>query len=231
MNITCPACDHEIESENIIAEKDYGFCIICQKEFELSDIFIVPNVDNQETMFFDLHIPPKGTWINESSEKIVIGAIERDLAGGIFLLILTLTMITGAIIFTFFIDGISAYSIFAGILCLSGSCFFAPFAIKLLAGKVEIIIGKESYVYKGVWKKGIKEIFDWNTVVKIDKTKIKNRETYITIKAEGKTMRNFAGKITNKIYFGGDLTETQRYFILNALQYYHNKKILKNSGA
>jgi len=230
---TCPVCNHEIEDENMIPEEDYAFCTVCQKEFNFTDFFIVPDTDaeKQETTRFTGHYQPRKTWIHEKRDGVIIGAVARSIVKGLLLFIPAIICFFFAIFIVFFnSEGFSIGYVFAGIFVLFFFLLFAVFGSIFLLDKVEIGIGigKESYIYR---KQGVlgatKEMFEWNSVVKIYAKTIKvskKPETFITIKLAEKTVKNYHGKLTNEINFGGALTKKQRQFLLNALQYYHNKK-------
>jgi hypothetical protein len=171
LNIVCPACNHKIEDENIIGEEDYAFCTICRKDFKLSDVF--PDADKPEITVPEDSIsnPPKGVWIYETPDGIVFRATECKPAGVVVALpaILTLTASLG----NFYFGGFTASGLFMGIIFLIPTCLCGAFALTMLFSKVEVVTSKESYVFKSVFKKGQKELFDWNSVVKIYERTIK----------------------------------------------------------
>jgi hypothetical protein len=97
-----------------------------------------------------------------------------------------------------------------------------------IAGKVEIVIGDDSYVFIGLGKIGIKRRFDWNSTIHIYEDKnngngfFQNNRYSSSIFIEGKT----------RIKFGSGLKEDRKYFLLTALKYFYSKnRNKKNYGA
>ena len=225
----CPVCNNKIEDENIIPEKDYAFCTVCQKDFSFTDFFVVPDTEKQETTEVFRNYQPPRTWIYEKPNEIIIGAVARNIVIGFIFFIFVIICVTFAIGIVFYnADGFKVSNIFWAIILLFFSSPLVVFGLIFLIDKVEFVIGKESYIYEqqGIW--GGKTEFDWSSVVKIYEKTIKvskKRETFIIIKLAEKTVKKSNGKLTNEISFGTALTKKQRQFLLNTLQYYHNKKL------
>jgi len=94
-------------------------------------------------------------------------------------------------------------------------------------GKVEVVIGKDSWIFMGIKNMGIKKTFDWKSVRRVYKRTWETTHTsgvgsggrrqtniHYEIIIEGKKKVNF-GKILNDTY------KKQFEYILLALQYYH----------
>ncbi|MDR3303301.1 MAG: hypothetical protein LBS86_02710 [Treponema sp.] len=169
--------------------------------------------------------PPRGTWIYETPDEIVIGATECEPTGVV--LVLPAIVLIAASVGGMFWDGFTVSGLLVGMLFLLLSCSLGVFALTMLFGKVEVVIGKESYVFNSVFKIGKKEIFDWNTVITIYEQTItspkSHPESCILIKVAGPSIINVNnGTLTDEVHFGGNLTDERRRFLLNALQYYHH---------
>ena len=229
MKIICPACRRLVEKENINAEKDYAFCPVCQEAFMISALLQGDNGDQNETELFEkiMREPPRGTWKHEDFDKKTIGATMRS-PFAFFLVPFMMVWSGGSlggIYLTQLISGkFNLVISLIGLPFLLGSIIFWSMTVMTIAGKVEVIIGKDSYVFTGVGKLGIKKRFDWDSAVRIYEDKIlpngffHNARYASSIFIEGKT----------RIKFGAGLREDRKYFLLTALKYLHHKK---NYGA
>ena len=198
--------------------------------------------NNDRAESIDRRYPPGRTWIRETADNIVIGAIETNLSGVFVLLFLGIPLVFVAIAVNFLTnDRISAINVIVGLILFLFGCGFTYFGLSLLAGeKIEIVIGKESYIKRSLVlniqrDQATKETFNWDSVVKIEedfiklpRSRLSNRrafkEPFITIKTQEKTILNKNGKKTDRIVFGHNLTKKQRSFILNKLQEYHHQQ-------
>jgi len=91
---------------------------------------------------------------------------------------------------------------------------------------MEVVIGKDSWVFTGIKNTGIKNTFDWKSVRRVYK---RTWEPTITSGGRRKTTIRYEiiieGK--NKVNFGRILNGTYRKqfeYILLALQYYHKRR-------
>ena len=198
MKIVCPHCGHLIESENIPDNKQRG---------DLSgDI---------------LNNPPKGAWKYEDYDGMIIGASTRSPIA--FFLVPFMTVWSGGSLGGIYITQMTSgefnlmLSLF-GIPFLIGSIVLLCINLMAIAGKVEVAIGMDSYVFTGVGKIGIKKRFDWDSVnniyeqENIRSTGSRNNKITSSIIMEGST----------RIKIGTGLKEEHRYFLLTALK--HLKK-------
>jgi len=253
MEIRCPSCHTIIQKENIHEEDGYGLCDICKDFFLLSDVPDNNKLKEQEIKLAKAQSlkdvvkdSPKGVYINEESDRITIGINfnAKIISGIIFLLI------------GFVIVGFTGYFIFGGFLPVikdiadSGQniwanpaiYFFIVFAvptvivfgawivtvIMVIMGKMEIVLGKESWVFIGVGNIGMKKTFDWKSAKKVYK------RTWETTRGRGSkstTRTNYEivieGKDKSKVKFGKALNgayQKQFEYILLALQYYHKHR-------
>ncbi|MDR0322487.1 MAG: hypothetical protein LBI28_13385 [Treponema sp.] len=228
MKIICPTCSHEIEKENINAEKDYVFCNMCQNAFKISDLLDTAGHNENETILAEKIIknPPKGAWKYKDFNKLIIGATTRSLTALFlvpFMIVWSGGSIGGIYIMQMITGEFNLFLSLCGIPFLIGSIFLLATTLMTVVGKVEIVIGDDSYVFTGVGKIGIKKRFDWKSVVRIyeDKNTVtgffSNNRYSSSIYLEGKT----------RIRFGNGLKEEHKYFLLTALRYYHN---IRNYG-
>ena len=254
MKAMCPGCDNIIEKSNINLKTCNVYCEKCNSTHTMSEAFDHYALKKKELMRKKLdnilENPPKRTYINEGPEKIVIGTSTRSLLNLFILLIAFL--LSGAVfsfsyghLFTFvnyirntgdFLTNPQTYlSLLFVLLCVPpiiGSVLILiciPIAIN---GKVEIVIGKESYIFTGIGKIGLKKKFDWDSVKRIymhtfkvstermQPSGPKPKDTYhqIIIECKGNEKVKF-GKYLRGGYF------YELHYLLAALQYYHKQKL------
>ena len=256
MEIRCPSCHTIIQKENINEEDGYGLCDICENSFLLSDVPDNNKLKEQETQLDEaqsfkdvLKDSPRGVYINEESGRITIGVnFSAITIKGIIVLLVGIIVIgfMGYFIFGGFLPIIKNIADSGGnIWANPATYFFIVFAIPvfiafsawllsviMIMGKMEIVLGKESWVFTGIGKVGIKKTFDWKSAKRvykrtwtISRSPSRNNNnrgatnTYYEIVIEGK------GK--NKVNFGKILNDTfkkQFEYILLALQYYHKHR-------
>ena len=254
MNIICPNCNNPVvDKEAINKEQGYALCDNCEISFLLSD---VPDVDasgKQEPQSIEDNIknPPKGAYINEYTEKTIIGTSLRSIPTNsnlivfpvivgviVFMSMFSYAAITNWIIPIFTTGGAFAYPptyfyiILSLLICISTMFLIGGFILTILmiiGGKVVVVLeGKNSYVFTGIGEKGIKKKFDWNSTKKVYKrvwTKTKNaNSSRSNTRTYYEIIIEEKGK--NKINFGGilqGLYDTYFHYILAALKYYHEK--------
>ena len=252
MEIRCPSCHTVIQKENINEEEGWGFCNTCKDSFLLSDVPDNDELEKQEVKLDEAqslkdiaHDSPKGVYIHEESGRITIGVKLCSIpVGGIIVLFIAFIIIvfTGGFIFGGFLPVIksiadSGQNIWANPAIYFFIVFASPIVfvfggwiitiIMVIMGKMEIVLGKDSWVFTGIGKIGIKKIFDWKHVQRTYKrtwttqhSSDRSRRIYNThyeIIIQGKTKVNF-GKILNGTY------KKQFEYILLALQYYHKHR-------
>ncbi|MDR1316192.1 MAG: hypothetical protein LBK13_04885 [Spirochaetales bacterium] len=117
-----------------------------------------------------LRDPPKGTWIHEDGFNLIVGV---STAGPVAFLLLPFTLvwsggsllgIYGTQIYSGEFDPI--LSLF-GLPFLAGSVFLWARTLMSFAGKAEVVIGRESYVFRGIGRFGKRTDFDWAMVSRI----------------------------------------------------------------
>jgi len=188
---------------------------------------IYPNSDdlNENENFDEIRLareimnnPPKGAWKREELGKIIIGSTTRSAIA--FFLVPFMTVWSGGAIGGIYVSQIinGEFNLFLslfGIPFLAGSIIFWSVALMAIGGKVEVVIGKESYVFTGLGKIGIKRKFDWNSIVRIYEERSRGRHGHSSsIYMEGKT----------RVEFGNGLSEERKYFLITTLKYLHSKK-------
>ena len=171
MKVTCPTCKHPIEQKNINVEKDVAFCSACSGAFAISAIVAKTQEGKEKKLAEEItNNPPPGAWKYKNFGNVVIGTTTRSAMVFLFL--------PFALIFSgVSLGGIYGQQITSGKFNAILSLFGIPFLIAsvvlwimvlcYLFGKVEITIGKESSVFTGIGKLGIRKKFDWNSVVRI----------------------------------------------------------------
>ena len=254
MEIRCPSCHTLIQKENINEEEGWGFCDTCKDSFLLSDVPDNNELEKQESKLDEaqslkdiLHDSPKGVYIYEESDRITIGVKLRaiPISGiiGLFIAFIILVFTVG-FIFGGFLPVIKSIAdagqnIWANPAIYFFIVFTVPVVfvfggwiitiIMVIMGKMEVVLGKDSWVFTGIDKIGIKKTFDWKHVQRVYKrtwTTSRSRDrrrgigiynTHYEIVIQGKTKVNF-GKILNDTY------KKQFEYILLALQYYHKHR-------
>ena len=249
--IICPDCDNPVKESDINTEDGYAFCDICKNSFPLSDVPDNQTGQSQKPQSVEdiFKNPPKEVYTNKYEDKIIIGTSTRSVSGIVLLFIVAggILWFMGSIIFgmlSWFIphiknsDGVLTYPpayllMFIFVLTSAGTLFlFGGFLISLLMainGKVEVVLGKESYTFTGIGNIGITKKFDWQSVKKIykrtwkttgrrDSSGRRTLRTHYEIIIEGESKVNF-GRILQGLY------DKQFNYILAALKYYHERSI------
>lgn len=212
MKIKCPKCFQTIPSDQINISTDLAFCEKCNESFYVSDFvdmtYVDPDIINQE--------PPHGTWIRQEMYNMVIGATTKS---RVVLFLLPFMCIWSG----FSLGGIYGTQIMSQKFNLLNSLFGIPFVIVTfflggctlmgLFGKVEVSIGKNSFVFVGIGSLGWTRRFDWEAVKSIQEDYSHNNLTGIHLVG------------SNRIKFGSNLNDERKYFILNVLKH------LKYNGA
>ena len=172
--------------------------------------------------------PPKGAWKREEYDKLVIGATMRSPAA--FFLIPFMAVWSGMSIGGIYGSQIvnKEFDLFLslfGVPFLAGTVIMLSMTLLAIAGKVEVVIGHESYVFKGVGKIGIKKRFDWNSVIRIYESD-HNIGNDVSVDSRYSSSRYSSIFIEGKerIKIGGGLKENRKYLLLTALKYYHSRK-------
>ena len=162
MKVLCPKCYQVMSSEQINISTDLAFCLGCNDGFKISE-----SIDMDSVNMIDLRHPPKGAWFTKKMDKIIIGASTRSSAA--FSLIPFMLVWSGFSLGGFYGTQIIKQefdlgSTLFGIPFLFGSVVMGYQALMSIWGKVEIFIGKESFVFIGIGPFGRKHRFDWLSV-------------------------------------------------------------------
>lgn len=214
MRIYCPECQQPVPADQINMGTDLAYCPECDLGFSISETF------DQRLSSEVLKNPPPGAWFRRMPDHVIAGASTRSPVA-IFLVPFMCVWLSGAI------GGIYGSQLVSGNFNLQSSLFGIPFlifgtaflsiALMSVCGKVEVKIGKESFVFIGIGKLGWKRYFTWQsmTVIREDTSNFyTGNGSGLNITLEGK----------ERVKFGGSLSENRRYFLLNVLKY------LKSSG-
>ena len=203
MKVICPKCGRVVEKENVNTEKDYAFCTTCQDVFTISALLHKVNEAGLSEKI--INDPPKGAWRYEDYDKKIIGATTRSPLA--FFLVPFMMIWSGGSLGVIYVSQIISgefdlYLSLFGIPFLAGSIVLLCVTSMAIAGKVEVVIGEDSYVFTGVGTVGIKKKFDWNSVVRIYEDKmirngfLGNDRYSASIFIEGKTQNIFVLRLT-----------------------------------
>jgi len=210
----CPNCGATIPVDQINIITDLAHCKACNSIHNISEITRKPSANKNS--FFDIKNNPKGTWYKRvSNQELVIGASTRS-AIAFFLVPFMLVWSGGSL------GGIYGTQIYSGefslmislfgIPFLIGSIIFGSYALMTVAGKVEIKINKQGgRIFTGIGGIGISKKFVWSEISNIKETIGFGRNRSAKISFEG----------TRRLSFGMFLSESRRYYILEALKSIH----------
>ena len=211
MKILCPSCGSLIASGQLNVETDVAVCRSCEEAFQLSALVVA----GQECEAVDLLDPPRGAWFENDITGWSIGATTRSPTA--FFLVPFMCVWSG-----FSLGGIYGSQIAAGEFNLLMSLFGIPFvlgtllfgslAVMTVAGKVVVTVDRNlGRIFTGVGRIGWAQSFDWNTITRVEEDGIGHHHagsSGLVIVLIGKT----------RIQFGSMLTDTRRYFVLQALR-------------
>jgi hypothetical protein len=223
VKVLCPKCAEIIPAGGLNAEKDYALCANCGELFRLSDL--LKNGGEEKAAFSPageemdegiLRNPPPGTWIAEEGFDIYIGARTRSAAA--FVLVPFACVWSG-----FALWGVYGTQILKGEFDLVLSLFGVPFlaasvflwgmTLMSVAGKIEICLGRKSYIFKGAGSVGSRKFFNREAVRRI--YEMPGGEARAVIFLEGDTRLKIGSRFLN---------DQRRYFLLTALKYFCREK-------
>jgi len=219
--MNCPKCKSEISKEEINVQTDLVHCGNCGEIFSLSGqvlksikLFNTPNYE------FNLSKPPKGAWVEEKYNEIVVGATTRSPMALFlvpFMLVWSGVSLSG-IYGTQLITGkFDAEASLFGLPFLIGTFFIGGMALMSVFGKVEITLDKYGgNIFTGIGFIGKRKKFLWSEVSNISEKaslwkKSGSRNTSIHI--EG----------AKRISFAGSVKSDRMYFLMGALKHYKAK--------
>ena len=156
---------------------------------------------------------PKGTWKYKKNNSIVIGTSTRSPAAffSMFFCIVMLSWIPKKnygleLLKQILIGEIDTAILTYGIIYLFAFIIVLSVALRTIAGKIEVVIGANSYVFTGIGKIGIKNNINWDLVKNIYETK-RNQNQVIIIEEK------------KQLIFGSELNDERRFYLVTTLQY------------
>lgn len=209
MKIQCPKCKQIVPPDQVNMATDLAFCPLCNDGFKISEM-----IDQEPVSADVLRDPPKGAWLRKEMDRVVVGASTRSPIA--FFLIPFMCVWSGGSLGGIYGSQIAkgkfdlTMSLF-GIPFLLGTLLFGSIALMSAFGKVEVSIGRESFLFIGVGPFGWKRPFDWMAVKSIREDSIRlqrsNGSSYAVVMDGPQRLR-----ITG-------ITEPRRIFVMNALKY------------
>lgn len=228
MKMKCPVCDAAIPKKEIDSA-GYAFCTKCRRSFvfdgaDIQNQAAAEPLGNQITEIPEeiTKYPPRGTWLKQNAGRIVIGASTRSLTGAIFLVFfaafwngLLIFMTVGTVGNVFAGSGISGWMLLFLLPFWLAGIFVASQALMTLFGKIEVVVGRDSYVFTGIGSLGAKKRFDWNAAESI------YARTFTSQDSEGGTTRRIYLFIDGggQVKFGGQLSGEKQSYIVEILKY------------
>jgi hypothetical protein len=199
MNPNCPNCLRAAHRKRLNKQVPKAFSPKLRKE---------PTIDNKYAryLFYQdvLKNAPRGTWLKEYKDKVVVGAsttstVRKIFWAGVILVGLSFLPLESSVICRW---GILILVLNTG-LFLIYTIFDVTDILMLICGKVEVHIkGKSSYIFCGIGPVGTIQEFDWTGVEYIE---------------------NFGYSIIvsgrRKMYFGENLSDKRRIYIVNVLKH------------
>jgi len=206
----CPNCNTEVQKQNINIQADVAQCHNCDSIFKISE-----NLDDGNADGFDLNNPPKGAWIRNEMNQIVIGGTTRSPIA--FFLIPFMVIWSGGSLGGIYGTQLAQgkfdplMSLF-GIPFLIGSIIFWSLALMSIWGKVELTLDKQGgRVFTGLGSIGLRKRFTWDEV-----STVKEKQSNINYPGNQGGSIVLEGK--RRISFGMGVKESRRYYIYRALK-------------
>ena len=219
MKIICPQCDSDIPQQHINIEKNMFLCPACNEVFNLSAV-----MEQEEAAITGeaINNPPKGITVKKNFDELVVSIYTRA-PGSVFLILFTLCF--GGVsffgLFAFLRTGIfgegprAGNIFFAAILLIFplASLFLAAMTIYSIFGRIDLVWGNSTYIFRGVGNIGIKKYIDWKNVKEI--------YMHTSTDSEGSVSKSICiqGNETIKISTRF-LNETKTRFLLSLLKYF-----------
>jgi hypothetical protein len=206
----CPICNTEIHNQNINIQTDVAQCQSCNNIFKISENLVESNLGG-----FDINNPPKGTWIRNEMNQIVIGATTRSPIA--FFIVPFMMVWSGVSIGGIYGTQIAkgefdpTISLF-GIPFLIGSIIFWAFALMTIWGKVELTLDKQGgKTFTGLGGIGLTKKFTWDEVSAV-------REKQSNFNYPGSQGGSILLEGQRRISFGMGVKESRRYYLFRALK-------------
>lgn len=207
--MNCPECNAVVLAENINVVTDVGKCQNCNLVFVVSE-----NLNNHKDGF-EINNPPKGAWIKNEIDHLVIGASTRSPIAFFFVpfgLIWSGGSLGGIYGSQILKQKFEPLFFLFGIPFLLGSIFLWSQILMTIWGKVELTLdSKGGKILTGVGKYGYERYFTWDEVSTISE----GVSQFNSIGNKGVKLM-FEG--IRRISFGTGLNEERRFYLLKALK-------------
>jgi hypothetical protein len=172
--MNCPKCQSRIPNENINIVTDVAQCEECKFLFKVSEnLSSSKSTEHKEEKdaSFNISNPPKGAWISEKSDALVIGATTRSPAAFFmvpFMLVWSGVSL-GGIYGNQIVEGrFDLSTSLSGLPFILGSVLFWGFALMFVIGKVEVTLdytgGK---IFTGMGKLGLTKRFQLDEIISV----------------------------------------------------------------
>ena len=168
MLLICPKCNSHIQEENIDNEENTCFCSNCEKTFDLSYLLNTEEMEQIEEIFTN---PPKDIKIEKDTEKINVKFYIHSLTHlSVFAFvscqatIFSFLAFCGTHIFRKEIDFNNLISTSVWFLFLFVSIWLLYKSLYTAFGRIELVFGKENYIFQGFWRIGKNIDLDWKDV-------------------------------------------------------------------
>lgn len=205
----CPNCNTEVQNQNINIQTDVAQCQSCNNIFKISD-----NLDASKVDGFDSNNPPKGTWIRNEMNQIVIGSTTRSPTA--FFLVPFMVVWSGGSIGGIYgtqlaMGEFDLFMSLFGIPFLIGSVIFWSLALMAIWGKVELTLDKRGgKAFTGLGNIGITKKFTWEEV-----STVREQSNFNYRGSQGGSII-LDGK--RRISFGMGVKENRRYYLFQVLK-------------
>lgn len=207
--MNCPECNAVVLAENINVATDVGKCQNCEL------VFVVSENLSKHNDGFDINNPPKGAWIRNEIDHLVIGASTRTPIA-FFLVPFGLIWSGGSLVGIYGSQLLNQkfeplFFLF-GIPFLLGSIFLWSQILMTIWGKVELTLdSKGGKILTGVGKFGYERYFTWDEIATISE----GVSQFNSIGNKGVKLM-FEG--VRRVSFGTGLNEERRFYLLKALR-------------
>ncbi|MEQ8713404.1 MAG: hypothetical protein RIC80_10320 [Cyclobacteriaceae bacterium] len=208
--MNCPNCNTEVQSQNINIQTDVAQCQSCHNIFKISEALDESNSDG-----FDLNNPPKGTWIRNEMNQIIIGATTRSPIA--FFLVPFMVVWSGGSLGGIYgsqvLNGeFDPFMSLFGIPFLIGSVIFWSLALMAIWGKVELTLDKQGgKAFTGIGTIGLTKKFTWDEISSI-------REKQSNFNYPGSQGGSILLEGKRRISFGMGVKGSRRYYLFRALK-------------
>lgn len=212
MDITCPACRLAIASEHLDVRTDMGVCPNCDVAFSISAIL---DGKGRATDVFKPDAPPRGAWFEETSTGWRFGATTQSpIAFFLVPFACAWSWSTVGQSFAFHIanDDFTLTTAVGELPFLVGSVLLCAVALMSVCGKVVVLCDHdEGCVFVGVGPFEWPRFFNWASVTAV-------KEEALSFGYPGNSGMAIAIIGQTRLKFGGMLTDSRRYYLLQCLR-------------